>query len=324
MKIGVKILSLAAVLSLGCVFLPQSIVRAQDKVIGDWKTDTVMWKACLTEDPVRMDVPIQYTVNRTDTNDVVINLGEKAPDYILGRKYEENDPARVLQEDGYVWRFVYELAAHHKANVIIFDGIEYRYDADTETCTVTCKGASKYNTAYGFCVWALAPANSDMILHLRNLEESMIHEQALDDLGGNPQTEEQYKKSYRRARGNFSDVEARLQVRRDEIERLEKQTGDKFFRDIKKVIIKGNVQRLGDGCFYEDHLAVGNGLRYNVELIDMSQSEVWLNCGGFCLDCKNVIPSRVGRLMDDTDEFLPVPSNLLSYYARTCFGCSIM
>ena len=325
MKIGVKILSLAAVLSLGCVFLPQSIVCAQDTVISDWKKD----KGESSE-----MVPIEYTVKRTDEGKIVVEFGEKTSEYRIGLM--STGHPKVLQECSYVQSFVYNICNHYHANVVVFDNIVYEYDESSETFIVTGREGTKYGTVYGFCVNALAPGNSEMLEKVTAVEDGMLVDQALER---NPKSEGEYREDYRRARTNLDDVNARWEARQEAIKALEK-TGQRLFKNIKKVIVRGNVYKIGRDAFDGDEFCGRGCPGYDVESVDLSESKVWVTCGyhpfGSSYSGPNItFPSGGIKMLtppDGRDDYGVIsrgyPSSSADYYARVfanqCCGCPIM
>lgn len=262
MKIRTKILSLAAILSIGCALFPQPSVSANTE-ITNWQKDQYR------------NIPITYTVSRTDQGKVVVELGDKTPDYRIG--FMSSGHPRALQECSYVHDFVYGICKYYNANIIVYDNIVYEYNEDTETFVITGREGTKYGTVYDFCVNALARGNSEMLESLQSKEDELLKNQAERR---NPKNGEEYAESVRCARVNLDDVNARWQARQEAIKILEEETGTKLLKNIKTVIIRGNVYKIGKDAFYKD-CHCGRGCpAYHVEYVDMSDSKVRTVCGG--------------------------------------------
>lgn len=295
MKIGVKILSLAAVLSLGCVFLPQSIVRAQDTVIRDWTQDKAERPGI---------VPVEYVVKITDNGKVVVEFGKQTSEYTIGDLCTGHP--KVLPECDYVQSFVYNVCSYHKANIVVFDNIVYEYDDDSETLIITGINGTKYGTVYAFCVNAVARGNFDMLKKLRDLESGMLVDQTLER---NPETAGEYREDYRRARTNLDDVNARWQARQELIKSMEEETGQKLFKNIKRVVIRGDVYKIGMNAFNGDTFCRGGCPCYDIDFVDMSASKVRTICGspfGISRNLRVTEPANCKLRYCDWDNYEPL------------------
>lgn len=244
---------------------------------------------------------------------------------------------KVLQECSYVQSFVYNICNHYRANVVVFDNIVYEYDESSETFIVTGREGTKYGTVYGFCVNALASGNSEMLEKVTAVEDGMLVDQALER---NPKSEGEYREDYRRARTNLDDVNARWEARQEAIEVLEKETGGKLFKNIKKVIVRGNVYKIGRDAFDGDEFCGRGCPGYDVESVDLSESKVWVTYGhhpfGLSQRGQNIIlPSggmEILKYSNSEDDYSVIsrgyPSSSADYYARVfanqCCGCPIM
>lgn len=310
MKIGTKILSLAAILSLGCFLLPQPSVSANTE-ITNWQKDHYR------------DTPIMYTVSRNDQGKVVVEFGGKTPDYRIG--FRSSGHPRRLPECSYVQEFVYTICRNNNADIIIFDNIVYEYDKDSETFVVTGREGTEFGAVYGFCVSALACGNPEILESLQDVERDILNDQACRR---NPKNSTEYAESLRRARVNLDDVNARWKVRQEAIKILEEETGSKLLKDIKTVIIRGNVHKVGKDAFNRDEFCGRGCPVYHIEYVDMSNSMVKTICGnnpfGDGRNLKILNPTAPGKSDPKhctEDDYLPLDGNPLEIYVRSC--CSI-
>ena len=308
MKIGTKILSLAAILSLGCFLLPQPSVSANTE-ITNWQKDHYR------------DTPIMYTVSKTDQGKVLVEFGGKTPDYRIG--FRSSGHPRVLQECSYVQQFVYTICRNNNADIIVFDHVRYEYDESNETVIITGEEGTDYGTVYDFCVNALAYGNPEMLESLQSKEDELLKNQAERR---NPKNGEEYAESVRCARVNLDDVNARWQARQEAIKILEEETGTKLLKNIKTVIIRGNVYKIGNDAFNRDRFCGRGCPVYSVENVDMSESKVRTICGynpfGNGRNLKILNPSTGEPKSCSEDNYRPLKGSLGGFspdqYLNSC------
>ena len=121
---------------------------------------------------------------------------------------------------------------------------------------------------------------------------------------------------------------------------MEKETGGKLFKNIKKVIVRGNVYKIGRDAFDGDEFCGRGCPGYDVESVDLSESKVWVTYGhhpfGLSQRGQNIIlPSggmEILKYSNSEDDYSVIsrgyPSSSADYYARVfanqCCGCPIM
>ena len=166
---------------------------------------------------------------------------------------------------------------------IVFDGIEYDYNEETATLTVTQVGESTYATAQQFAIAALG---------LNNITETDRKAGELHAAITKRVTEEHLEHELQRG-----DRKARRRYEQIEAEEREKHPFSKFvIKPLRAVIVKGNIIRIGDNfCNLGDGITdfkiitpQGCGDLSQLQTIDLSQSNVREICVGAFPGCTHL------------------------------------
>lgn len=212
---------------------------------------------------------MNYTVEQEDSN-ICVKFGDVTPLYLEKRKFEKIKGE--IYQDNNITSFITEVLGYYHANVAVVDNIKYEYNAANETLTVTGYEGSRYGTAYNFVVNGVAyfdmakACRMELDYQARNRREAA---------STNPQTDRQFKDAYIAAKMANLDEHSRQVMEEVKVP------------PIKKVIILGNVQKIGEDFGRILNEGATFDRVYGIESVDMSGSDVKLVCNRAFYDCRD-------------------------------------